>query len=69
MTFEGWQDTVIDAAKRYLDDGDETLLVLLAQLLTEQDAAKEALKRLGYGCTGTPWPEVVEEIRRTDVGD
>lgn len=36
----------------------------MAQLLTEVDAAKEALRQMGFGCAGTPWPEIVKEIHQ-----
>jgi len=42
---------------------DPVLAALMAKLLYEQDAAKQALRELGYGCTGMPWADVVEEIR------
>jgi hypothetical protein len=56
MTDDGWHDAIRRAAH------DRVLLDRLAQLLTEQDAAKEDLRRLGYGVTGTPWPLVIQEI-------
>lgn len=43
---------------------DNRTLDLLAQLLTEQDAAKNELREKGYGVTGTPWPDVVREVPR-----
>lgn len=59
MTIEGWKEAV-----RRIRDGDEKMAELTAQLLFEQDQAKNALREMGYGCIGTPWPEVVEEVRQ-----
>ena len=36
---------------------------LLVQLLAEQDKAKSDLCAMGYGCIGTPWPDVVKSVR------
>jgi hypothetical protein len=62
MTKEGWRCAVIEAVQN-ADEGNDELLKLLVHLLTEQDQAKQALRDLGYGCTGMPWADVVEEIR------
>lgn len=61
MTQEGWREAVLAAVRRH-DAGDSTLLELMAKLLTEQDAAKNRLQDIGYGCTGMSWAKVVEEI-------
>jgi hypothetical protein len=47
---------------RNADTGDASSLDLLAALLEEQDMAKAALGRKGYGCIGRPWLGVVDEI-------
>lgn len=62
MTEDGWRSAVLDAVRR-ADAGDPELLDLMAKLLAEQDAAKQELREIGYGCLGTPWRDVVEEIR------
>jgi hypothetical protein len=56
MTLDGWKRVVLHAT----DDLDS--IDLLAKLLYEQDQAKESLRRLGYGVTGTPWPDVIAEV-------
>ena len=56
MTEQGWRESVIRAAS------DPEMLNLLSALLYEQDAAKQRLREKGYGVTGTPWREVVEEV-------
>jgi hypothetical protein len=61
MTAEGWRDIVREAVVRH-DGGDDELLTLVARLLAEQDDAKEALRQVGFGCTGMPWPELVRDI-------
>ena len=61
MTQSGWREAVIEAVTRDAT-GDSTLLDLMAKLLAEQDAAKDALRLIGFGVTGTPWPNVVAEI-------
>lgn len=61
MTVEGWKMLVLHAVSRYIA-GDVEPLDLLALLLNEQDEAREQLRRLGFGCTGMPWPQVVNEI-------
>lgn len=63
MTAEGWREAVMRASH------DAVLFDLLVALLTEQDAAKEALRVKGYGVTGTPWREVVQEVpAMTEIG-
>jgi hypothetical protein len=61
MTKEGWRELVVMAAL------DPERLELLAQLLAEQDAAKNRLRELGFGCVGMPWSDVVEEIARVSA--
>lgn len=61
MTQDGWRAAIIKAV-RDADAGDRTFLDLMASLLTEQDQAKNRLRELGYGCTGTPWPRVIDEV-------
>jgi len=56
MTVEGWRDVIQQAF------GDPARAALLAQLLAEQDHAKDRLRAMGFGVTGTPWRNVVEEI-------
>lgn len=63
MTEEGWQEAVIKANRR-ADEGDLTLLTLMSKLLAEQDEAKDRLNKIGFGCIGMPWLNVVEEIRK-----
>jgi hypothetical protein len=61
MTADGWRQTivqVVDASRCGEDRG----LDLLAQLLVEQDQAKQALRKVGFGCIGMPWADVVHEI-------
>ena len=57
MTQDGWRELVVQAQG---EQGEA--LDLLARLLAEQDLAKEYLRRKGYGCVGTPWPDVVAEV-------
>jgi hypothetical protein len=56
MTLKGWQ-AAVEKAKR-----DPEMARLMAQLLFEQDKAKNALREKGYGCTGMPWHQMVEEV-------
>ena len=56
MTKDGWRELVLRAAH------DPHLLRILAQLLHEQDVAKELLHRKGYGVSGTPWLDIVAAI-------
>ncbi len=62
MNQEGWFELIRDANWRYEDSADRSQLDLLAQLLAEQDAAKERLRVMRFGCIGTPWPEVVQQV-------
>lgn len=61
MTAEGWRDAIVQAvdASRC---GEHHALTLLVQILVEQDEAKQALRQVGFGCTGMPWAEVVRDI-------
>lgn len=61
MTAEGWRALVLQAVYRR-ENGDHEPFDLVVHLLTEQDQAKEGLRRLGFGVIGTPWSEVVAEI-------
>lgn len=61
MTQEGWRHAVLEAGRRH-DAGDDQLLETMSELLTVQDAAKERLRRIGFGCIGMPWPDVIEEV-------
>lgn len=61
MTAEGWKHALLLAVQQ-AEHGKPMTLDLLAQLLEEQDTAKEKLRRKGYGVTGTPWAQVVEEV-------
>jgi hypothetical protein len=56
MTRDGWRELVRSAHHN------APLLELLAELLAEQDAAKERLRRLGFGVCGMPWSDVIEEV-------
>lgn len=62
MTREGWK-RVVESAVQNADKGDVSSLDLLVTLLTEQDQAKEEIRRLGFGVTGMPWLDMVDEIR------
>lgn len=61
MTAAAWRVAVTEAAARAAR-GDPALLDLLAEALAQQEAAKEVLRVLGYGCLGAPWLDVVREI-------
>lgn len=61
MTIEGWRHAVSRAAY------DSEFAERLAQLLCEQDHAKAVLQCKGYGCTGIPWAELVEEVPSVEV--
>jgi hypothetical protein len=61
MTRDGWRELVLNTMEKYMN-GNAYALELLADLLAEQDAAKAELQRKGYGCTGTPWREMVDEV-------
>lgn len=65
MTLQGWRELVLSVAWK-CHDGDDRSVDLLAQLLWEQDAAKQILRDKGYGCTGMGWLETVAEIPSTD---
>jgi hypothetical protein len=60
-TLDGWKQIALKAVHDH-DAGDDEMLDLLAQLLSEQDAAKQALRDKGYGCIGMPWAETVAEV-------
>jgi hypothetical protein len=60
VTSDGWKNLVLDAVGKY-DDGDWSQLDLLAQVLTEMDAAKQALHDKGYGVTGLSLLETVRQ--------
>jgi hypothetical protein len=60
MTLQGWRELV----SRIPDDPVQAELV--AQLLYEQDSAKNDLRKKGYGCTGMPWRETVAEVPHAD---
>jgi hypothetical protein len=60
MTSDWWKNLVLDAVGKY-DDGDWAQLDLLAQVLTEMDAAKQALRDKGYGVTGLSLLETVRQ--------
>ena len=62
MTRDGWRDIVLNAVYRH-ECGKSDLLDLLSFLLTEQDAARQSLRELGFGCVGRPWPGIVEDIQ------
>jgi hypothetical protein len=57
MTEQGWRECVRKTAS------DPVLADLMAKLLYEQDQAKQALRELGYGCSGMPWLDVIAELR------
>lgn len=65
MHTDGWKEMIIEAVTRAaLGDGE--LLNSMATTLAEQDAAKDRLRALGFGVTGTPWPRVIDEIETED---
>lgn len=61
MTRDGWAEVVLNAAEKHCD-GDDSALNLLAKLLEEVDDAKQRLREIGFGVTGTPWPDIIEQI-------
>lgn len=63
MTRDGWRDIVLSAVHSH-DHGDSSQLELLASLLEEQDAAKQALRDKGYGCIGMGWTNTVDEVHQ-----
>jgi len=63
VTLDGWRACVRHAAD------DPAQLELLAQLLSEQDSAKQVLQEKGYGCTGMGWLQTVGEIPRAALVD
>lgn len=58
MTAKGWTDLVTKAI------GNPDTMALLVRLLVEQDEAKHRLREMGFGVTGTPWLQMVDEIER-----
>jgi hypothetical protein len=56
MTTKGWTDLVTKAI------GNPDTMALLVRVLVEQDEAKHRLREMGFGVTGTPWAEMVDEI-------
>jgi hypothetical protein len=60
MTKFGWKEAVLAAVHR-AECNDFRLLDLLAELLEEQDMAKDKLSNR-YGWTGIPWPRLVDEV-------
>jgi hypothetical protein len=61
MTQQGWKEAVLKAADDH-ERGDDVMLELLSKLLEEVDDAKEQLRRKGYGCTGMPWRNMINEV-------
>jgi len=55
-TREGWESIIRQTHE------DEQMFKLLAQLLYEQDFAKNELRKKGYGFTGLNWLETVELV-------
>lgn len=58
MIAEAWQRAILRSAERFAA-GDEIPVRLLASLLEQQDSAKAQLAE-HFGCTGMPWPTLVE---------
>jgi len=52
---------VLEAVRRH-EEGDSRLLDGLSRLLEEQDAAKQVLRRKGYGWTGLGIEATAEEV-------
>lgn len=61
MTRDGWRALVLEAVRRH-DRGDDELLELTADVLAEQDLAKQALRDKGYGCTGVGLLRTVQDV-------
>jgi hypothetical protein len=61
MTAEGWRAALFQAIEAFRG-GDPRAVDLLVQILVEQDQAKQALREVGFGCTGMPWADVVRDI-------
>jgi hypothetical protein len=62
MTAACWRDLVLEAARRH-SQGDPELIDLLVKVLEEQEDAKQALRRKGYGVTGTGLLRTVMEVK------
>lgn len=60
MTAQEWTKLILDAAR----DPNGPRLGILARYLEEVDMARERLKELGFGVTGTPIAKQVEEVAR-----
>lgn len=61
MTKDGCREAVLHAVREH-DAGNDESLDLMAALLEEQDRAKNRLRELGYGVTGTPWSQMIDAI-------
>lgn len=58
MTEEDWIRTVLSAAAR----GDRDTLIRFGRIAHEADEVKLKLRKLGFGVTGTPLRETVDEL-------
>lgn len=56
MTAQGWTNLVTKAIS------DSDTMALLVRVLVEQDEAKHRLRGMGFGVTGTPWLQMVDQI-------
>jgi hypothetical protein len=61
MTETGWRNLVLKTFDEFRAGHTESFELLIA-LLHEQDQAKNRLREKGYGVTGMPWIEMVEEV-------
>jgi hypothetical protein len=61
VTRKGWEELVVQFAHAIVA-GDAERLQLLTDVLAEQDAAKQALREKGYGCTGMGILATVGEV-------
>lgn len=66
MNKDAWRQNILSAVAKY-QQGDSQHLELLAQLLDEQDTAKQMLRSKGYGCTGMGWIDTVNEVGHAEV--
>jgi hypothetical protein len=67
ITSDGWRHILLHAFNQYRG-GSRVELDGIADLLAEQERAKDALRTKGFGCIGMPWAKVVEIVLERERG-
>lgn len=63
MTVQGYREGIIKAVEEHYA-GDSTYLNMIAEVLEEQDEAKQALRDKGYGHTGLSLLRTIQQVPR-----